>query len=201
MRHRLIPVVAILASALVAGCDANRAKTAEQLSHLQLQNQQLLQETARQREEITELQQQLSVLRGFGSDRIKQLVTVDSVQLGRFTRSCDENKDGIDDVIKVYVIPKDAQHDTIKAAGRVTIELWDLAEEPARLIARQQHGPADITQYWLTGPMANHYRFLFDLDPDNPPQHDNATLKVRFDDALLGRSFELQKMITLHLGR
>jgi hypothetical protein len=186
------------------GCNQNwRKDNSAQIEREKLlqQNHKLEQESARQRQQIAQLEQELTTLRDFPSDRLKHLVYVEEIEFGRYTRAYDDNDDGTDDGVMVYLVLHDRRGDRIKASGMVEIELWDLAAEPNR---RHLLGWAipdiDLWDHWFGGALANHYKFKIPwkmLMESKKPAHDNLTLKLRFIDALTGRTFEIQKMLEI----
>ena len=162
------------------------------------QIRQLRNELADKHSQIEKLNKQLTVLRGFAVDRMEYLVHVDRVKFGRFTRGCDEDKDGLDDGIKVYLVLNDRFADKIKAAGEVGIELWDLAaDEGRRLIQKRRYGLSEVADHWLSGFMTDHYKFKLSWPKGKRPSHPNLTLKLNFKEAMTGNVFEIQKLITV----
>ena len=160
------------------------------------QVKQLREELAGKNSQIEKLDKQLAVLRGFAADRMEYLVHVDQVKFGRFTRGYDEDKDGLDEGINVYIVLNDKFGDKIKAAGEVGIELWDLAaDEGRRLIQKRRYGLNEVVDHWLSGFMTDHYKFKLSWSKPKRPSHPNLTLKVNFKEALTGNVFEIQKLI------
>jgi len=159
-------------------------------------NQQLRRDLARQEQENEALRKQLARLQGFGSERLANLVCVERIQFGRYTLAFDEDKDGWDDGVNVYLQLRDNEGDKIKAAGQVDIELWDLAaEQGKRLLLQRRYGLAELREYWLSGVLADHYKFKLPWSESSTPGHGELTVKLRFDEALTGRSFEIQTLV------
>ena len=165
------------------------------------EKQQLQQEKARLEQQNAQLKEQVAALQKFPSDRMNQFVKVAKIEFGKFTRAYDGNteadKDGYDDGVIVYLILKDKEGDVIKAAGTVEIELWDLIV--AKHIIGEFIPMGDLQTHWLSGPLTNHYKFQIPWPKDNPPTHRFLTLKLRFQEALTGRTFEEHKKIEAHL--
>ncbi|MBI9016758.1 MAG: hypothetical protein JEZ07_05790 [Phycisphaerae bacterium] len=139
-------------------------------------------------------------LRALPADRLEKLVFVDSIELGRYTHGFDKNNDGIDEGVNIYLLLIDDMGDSIKAYGSVVIELWDLsAVAGQQLIVRHEHGIDEIRKYWISGVLNRNYKFVI-LWPDGKvPANKNITVKCKFVDAMTGRSFEVQKMVTVGL--
>jgi len=159
---------------------------------------QLNQEITLRDQVIDDLKGQLEVLRGFGPDRMAVLVQLDRIKFGRYTLGYDEDSDGLDDGIKVYLQCIDRQNDTIKSVGELTLELWDLAgTEGERLVGRFEYEPKQLGDYWMGGFLADHYRFQLPWGQGTRPVHSNITLKCKFKDAFTGKVFEIQKMVNV----
>ncbi|MCP4342016.1 MAG: hypothetical protein GY799_24825 [Desulfobulbaceae bacterium] len=138
----------------------------------------------------------MDVLRGFGSERMDLLVQLDRIKFGRYTLGYDKDKDGQDDGVTIYLQCFDRQNDTIKSVGQLELELWDLAAAKGeRLVGRLDYGPKQLGDYWMNGFLANHYKFQITWGQEKKPEHSNLTLKCKFKDALMGRVFEIQKMV------
>jgi hypothetical protein len=188
-----------LAALAMAGCqerDREKAECIKQRAELQEQQAQCVRESSSLREQVSRLNGEVESLRGFGKDRLENLVYPVKGELGRFTRGYDTDKDGIDDGVIAYLVLLDRQGDTIKAAGSVEIELWDLAEtsDQAKL-GTWEYPIRELQKHWLTGVMANHYRFELPWAADRRPKHNNVTVKLRFVCSLTGDAIEIQKLV------
>lgn len=194
-----------LLSLLVGGCQYVGQKDyraeKERAERLTAQNEQLVGKNQALQQEVEQLSSQLAVLQGMPADRVARLVRVAKIQMGRFSLGYDEDEDGRDDGIKVYLVLRDHDHDRIKGAGRVEIEFWDLAagQEQHRL-GSWQFGLEQVNTRWFGGMMADHYRFKLAWPEGARPQHSEITVKCRYEDALTGLSFEAQKVVSVSLA-
>jgi hypothetical protein len=193
--------IALIFSA--AGCQSlsrDKSKAIDQRAELIAQNEKCAREVNQLTGQAAQLSAQLETLRGFGPQRLEYLEYPTESQFGRFMRGYDANGDHIDDGIVVYLELKDRNGDTIKAAGGVEIELWDLAmpAEKGRL-GRWEYPIEQMSKYWLSGIMANHYRFELPWPEGRRPEHRNVTVKLRFHCALSGNTLEIQKMIEVNI--
>jgi len=165
-----------------------------------LQIKQLQLELAQKQIHLERVQKQLETLRGLPTDRYDFLIRVSRIRCGRFTRALDENQDGRDDTVVVYLELYDMEEDEIKAAGEVEIELWDLeAEQGRRRIGQWRFGLEETARHWLSGPLTDHYKFKLTWPETSRPRHPNLTLKLSFTDALSGNVFELQKLLPVKI--
>jgi cell division protein FtsB len=175
---------------------AQKEALTQQLEQIKQENEQLKSNLAEKEQQLEQLNGQMQTLQGFPADRMQYFTSVDSIEFGRYTRAYDDNKDAKDDGVAVYLIPKDQFHDVIKASGDVTVELWELeAEENSRQIHRWEFPLAELSNYWLSGPLTYHYKFQLPWPPGYAPHPANLTLKLTFQDAFTGRRFEIQKLL------
>ncbi len=185
----------------IVGCNGKKPLIDDSRAKLVQEKQQLQLEKARLEQQNAQLREQVATLQKFPSDRMNQLVKVAKIEFGRFTRAYDgdteADKDGYDDGIIVYLILEDKDGDVIKAAGAVRIELWDLVTD--KKIISKFIPMSDLQTYWLSGPLTNHYKFQIPWPKDNPPTHRFLTLKLRFQEALTGRTFEADQKIEVHV--
>ena len=172
-----------------------------ELTELRSQSEQLQQQNNQQREQIGQLQERMIQLRGFDEDRLEHLVRADKIEFGRFSRAYDDDKDGMDDGVVIYLVVRDQQGDVIKAAGEVEIELWDLAAgEGEQQLGQWRFDFEKLGQYWLAGALADHYKFKLAWQAGKKPTHANLTVKLVFKDALEGKVFEAHKLIEAKVG-
>jgi hypothetical protein len=103
-----------------------------------------------------------------------------------------------DGVLKVYVTPiDDAGHD-LKAAGSFVVELFDLSKGDNARVGRWEFPLDQARQNWVGQALL--YTYVLTLPwQQSRPEHPELTLKVRFTDALTGRTFETQKVIQVKL--
>ncbi|HEX8324385.1 MAG TPA: hypothetical protein VF595_10790 [Tepidisphaeraceae bacterium] len=120
--------------------------------------------------------------------------TTHGVRLGRLTRSSQAGAASGGDGLVVHVIPTDDSGDDLKAAGAVTVEAFDLADA-GRRVGHWSFTPAQTRAFWNGSGLRYEY-----VVPCPWPQKPNArelTVKVTFVDALTGRSFSAQQVVSL----
>ena len=203
MRNLAVKCVSLALTVLPAGCqlsDSTDTQNTVSYAELAARNEGLTSQLAQQQRQTEHLQQQLTTLRGFSTDRLDRLVCVAAIELGRFTGAYDNDGNDVDEGVKVYLVLRDQQGDPIKAAGEVEIELWDLAAPPGkRDLGQWRYGLEELPQYWLSGFMAYYYKFQLPWPQTDPPQHSPLTLKLLYKDALTGAALEQQKMVTVRI--
>jgi len=172
----------------------------EQLSQSQKGVRQLQSQNLKLQAEVRSRQEQVANLQRLGAKRLDQLFTVEQIALGRYTGGVNLDGGEGDDGIRVFLQPTDAHGSIIKAAGDVTVQLFDLAADPkANLIGQFTWTPQQIADKWLSGFFSYHFR----LDcpwPAGPPAHDEITVRVQFVDYLTGKTFSAQKLCKVKLS-
>jgi hypothetical protein len=121
-------------------------------------------------------------------ERLSKLFTVHGFEFGKLT--------GVDDegVLKIYVVPIDDSGQKIKAAGSFVVAAFDLANDPNSLIARREFSVDEARKNWFGQALL--YEYVLPVPWNSPPKHPDVTVKVSFTDALTGRTFTGQKVIT-----
>lgn len=185
----------------IVGCNDQKQFIDDSRAQLIQEKRRLQQDKAALEQANARLKEQIATLQKFPSDRMDQFVKVEKIEFGKFTRAYDGNpkqeKDGYDDGVIVYLILKDQYGDVIKAAGTVEIEIWDLAA--GKDIIGEVIPMSDLQTYWLSGPLTNHYKFQLPWPQENPPTHRFLTLKLRFQEALTGKTFEEHQKIEVRV--
>ncbi|MBN1766276.1 MAG: hypothetical protein JW860_13530 [Sedimentisphaerales bacterium] len=171
--------------------DEHESRIKELEEHIQ----DLQKEISIKNDRLKQLNGQLDTLRGFPADRLEQLVTVELIEFGRYTRIQTGKPDAPENELIIYLLLRDRHGDRIKAAGTLLVELWDLdAPEGKNLIIRKNYSMAELTQYYLGGVLADHYKIQIPC-PKTP--NPNLTLKCRYTETLTGKTFEIQQLIEL----
>lgn len=165
----------------------------DQLAKTREENLQL-QQTLRQRDD------QVQTLQALGAGkRLEKLFYVKRVQLGTYTGGIDMDSRPGDDGVKVFVEPIDQYGSTIKAAGEVTVQLYDLAAPPAEnLLATGRWTVDQLQGRWTNGFLTQYYICECAWGP-NVPRHNQITVRVEFTDYLTGNKFTDQKVVQVAL--
>ena len=122
-------------------------------------------------------------------ERLAKLFTVHGLEFGKLT-GVDEDEG----VLKIYVVPTDDSGQKLKAAGSFVVAAFDLANDPHSLIARREFSVDEARRMWFGQALL--YEYVLPIPWNSPPQHPEVTIKVSFTDALTGRTFTGQKVIT-----
>jgi len=187
----------LLAVMILGGCDPQAAPKAVPDQHPQVSMKakitRLEAEVASLRRANAEKARQIEALQNLPADRMKLMFTVTKVEIGRYSAGRDlDGKTGHDGV-RVYLTPKDRDGHTIKAAGSVSVRLFDLARDGDNLLARCDFPADKIARHWVAGLGSHHYRF--DCPWPRPPTTGEVTLRVTFTDLLTGKSHTAQRTL------
>lgn len=171
--------------------DPRITRIAELEDQIRQQNAELVARDAQLAEQAQTIQQ----LRGLSGDRgLDKLVTVDRIELASMSGGYDDDNDGRDDGVVAYLRLKDADGDTIKAAGSAILEAYDLAApEGSKLVARIELDAEALSKLWFGRFGTSHYTIKTPWQPQGTrPQHAQITLVVYFTEMLSGRTFKTQ---------
>lgn len=187
----------VCALVALAGCDPTAGGTGVSQSN---DSEQKLAEANRiraaQSDQLAEQARVIQQLRGLdASKRLELVVHVDRIEIERLSGGYDDNKDGRDDGVVVYLKLIDADGDVIKAAGAASVKLFDLSKGDGGLpVAQGQWTAEQMRPLWYGKMMTSHYSLRVPLpggisiSPGTP-----LTARVEFTDLLTGRTFQAQK--------
>lgn len=134
-----------------------------------------------------------------GERKIDDLIHVDKIEIDRLSGGYDENDDGIDDGVRVYLRLYDQFGGIIRATGAAQIQVFDLSRtEGNHLVGEAQLSPEQMKSLWFGGFMTNHYTIDVKWKkPEDRPTGSSTTVLANFTDLLSGRSFEAQQVVQL----
>lgn len=138
------------------------------------------------RSDVRRLESEREVLPTLPQERLEGLWTVAGLEFGRLT-GVDERADGRP--LKVYLKPVDQDGSTLKAAGSITVEAFDLAADAVRL-GRWQFPLDQVKRHWVSGGLLNEYLLTCHWEGDPPAEGRKLVVKATFHDALTQRTFE-----------
>ena len=127
---------------------------------------------------------------------VGDLYHVVDVRLTKFTGLYDEDKDGKIDQLCVYLKPVDADGDVVKAAGHVTVQLWDLSGQNSEaLLGEWRVSSEDLRKEWFSSLMTVNYRLRFPLEDQWTDPALSLTVRVVFKDYLTGEEHKAQRAV------
>lgn len=203
-RARPVPVLVALASVLAgAGTGCTPAPEID----LRRENERLKGELARLTNElaahqaaIDALNRQLQVARGLTDEDLKRLFYPEKILIDGLSGGEDYDGKPGDDGVTVYLRPVDRMGDTIKVAGDIRIELYDLAAEPGHnRVGECTLTPEQAIELWHGKLLTNHFTIRCPWTA-GPPQHPEITIRATFKDYLTQRVMTAQSVVTVRLG-
>lgn len=132
------------------------------------------------------------------SDKLDRLFVTSSLKFKNIVvgEDLDPNTPG-DEGFKIGVVPVDEFGDEFKAAGSLTVELFDLAAPETRL-GQWTIDTAEARQKWLSSFVFDGYVLPFKWQ--TPPTHGKLLVKVTFVEELTGRKFEATSELNVKPG-
>ncbi len=196
-----ITAAAILALCLLtAGCE-DQVKLRQDLKTALEENEKLKADNQNLLSEVAEQAKTIETLRGLGGpERLKNFYVVKAIKLGNYTGGYNLDNQNGDEGIKVYIEPIDQYGNVIKAPAEVKIQLFDLAEPVEKnLIGEYAWNVEQVGKEWSGGFGAYHYSFFCQWKDDDPPKHNQITVRVEFTDYLTGEVFLAQKLCEIDI--
>lgn len=179
---------------LAGGCQddsAKRIELREQIIEAEQQIEKLKEENVALQATIDQQEELILQLRDLGDKRLKNLFTVDKIELGRYTGPANLDDEPGQDGVRVRFTPIDRVGTPIKRAGTVEIKLFDLADdESPQQIGRCTIAVEKIGEYW-SGHFGT-FHFSIPCRWDRPPSKQEMTIRVAFTEYLTGRVFTAQ---------
>ncbi len=191
----LIGAAAVAVLGLV-GCGPSKpsavAPLQREMSEMQAQVAQLQQRIANQQETIESQRKQISSLQQLGPNRPVRLAPLEGIKFASLSGGYDENGDGSDDGVVLYVQPYDADGDSVKAAGELTVRLFDLSNPAGpQLIDQYSWNAEHLRKIWNAKLMTGHYSARCPW-PDKYEVPRQVTAQATFVDSLTGKSYTQQ---------
>jgi len=184
---------------LCVGCDKPEpprldANTLMDIEQLRTANQEL-------RREVRDLRGEVKTLRQLGDKRMDLLYKVQRITLGSVTGGVDTDGKSGDDAVKVAVVPVDQYGSTLKVAGCMKVQIYDLAAPKGRnLLAECGCDVDSAAEKWSEGMFGSYYGLTCPLR-GRPPAHAELTVRVEFTEYLTGKTFTTQKVIEIDLPK
>lgn len=184
--------------AMATGCrNQDHTSLWQQIRSLSEENSKLTVQVEQLKRDNVTLTEQVETLAAIEPDvRIAAMTVPESIRIARHTGFYDKTSDGKPDSLIVHLEPFDANQDAVKAAGRVEVELWNLAasSEQARLGLWQVNAD-ELKGLWGRGLTGSYYRLTFPLEDILKGDEKELTVRVRFTDYVTGRILTDQRVV------
>jgi hypothetical protein len=151
------------------------------------------------RARIAGLEHQATTMPVLPQDRLDRLFTVHGLQFSRLTGGY-ASTPGLawDDLVKVYVVPVDADGQVIKAAGQFKVEIFDLADPQSPLLDSRQFSLDQSRSAWYGQSML--YSYVLSIPLTHLPQHTELTVVATFTDELTQRIISAEQKIKVRVA-
>jgi outer membrane murein-binding lipoprotein Lpp len=185
----------LVALCLLSGCASpSAANNMLRRKNQDLQDQitQLQRQEAADRASILALENKAGAPPMIDQAKIDELFTVHGIRLGKLTGT-----DPASGQFQVQATPFDESGQKLKAAGLFVIDAFDLAD---RLHPQLGHWSFDVKQArdaWFGDLFM--YCYILKCPWQQIPTHSQITVRLAFTDALTGRQFTDQKVVTITL--
>jgi hypothetical protein len=191
-------VLLVLAAIPLAGCgigSERRDPRELKVEALQREKAEIAAKAEQYQVENSQLQEQLKAMAALPKDSRENFYKLTNVQIARYTGFYDQDQDGKREKLFVYIQPIDANGDIVKAAGIVSVELWNLNNPSNQaLIGQWQVQPPELHKLWVSG-LVSVYRLPFDVSVTPELLAQPLTVKITFTDYLTGEIFRNQQVI------
>lgn len=192
-----LPIVclALIGSVLFTGCppgqtEPDRITQVAELKEQLIAKSRLVEERDRQ---IRNMAAQIRTLSSLPDEvRSESVPRVQRIELASMSGGYDDDHDGIDEGIVVYLRPIDQDGDTIKAAGTVQVDLLDLSNTAeVKLVGQSALGAAELRKCWY-GRISPHYTIKVPwADGAARAPAEKIMARVQFTEYLFGETFDL----------
>lgn len=202
-RVRLQSMALILATAgalAIAGCRGPSQANIDlrkEIQSLQKQVADLQRQHEADQATIASLQSDHPTTRRLEESEIQKLYTVHGFSLGKLTGTVESAPgDNYSAIGYVYLTPTDQQADQLKAAGAVDVKVFDLSLD-GKEIGSISMNASEAKEQWVGAGLLYCYRIPVKLYflPKNP----TIALRVSFTDALTGRKFTQEKIVSVRM--
>ena len=201
-KHQVIRLALLGAGLALLGCrqDASQSAGVVQDVGPEVESRRLAASIKKLEQDRERLQRQVNTLAGLPEtvDAV-QFYRLGDVKLTNYTGLYDKDKDGTCEKLIVYIKPVDQDGDIIKAAARISVQLWDLNTDSAEaLLGTWTVEPEQLRKMWFATMLTINYRLVFDLPSKAISLQGPLTVKVAFTDLLSGVVFNKHALAQKH---
>ena len=147
------------------------------------------------RAEIARLRRQIQALQNLPEDQRENPYELATIKIARITNFYDKDQDGRREKLIVYLQPIDMDGDTVKVAGTVNVQLWNLDNPDGDAMVDQWTvEPGELRKVWFDA-LITGYRLTFDRPEALDVLAEPLTVKVAFTDYLTGETYRELRVI------
>jgi outer membrane murein-binding lipoprotein Lpp len=201
MGRRTRVVVSVLAMVL-SGCASpkRQAQLADELDSLRAECARLKRDLGQRDDAVVKLTGQVERLKGFSADRPADLFAPAKLEIATLSGGADYDGKPGDDGVTVYLRPRDAEGDIVKAPGRIKIQVLDNTDltSPKVIGVYEIAEPESVRRAWHGRLGTNHYTIQCPFPPDfKPPASRRLVVSAEFIDFLTGASLTAVKEVAM----
>lgn len=191
--------VAGLAAAALSGCAAQpQTNTNRELLKLRESVAQQERELEARGATIAELNRKLAVATGVDEKQLAYFYYPEKLQIDSLSGGFNDDKQGGDDGVAVYLRPIDRDGDVVKVAGTIRVQLFDLANPPDRNFLGEVTVPVEKSrEFWYGKLMTQHYTVKVPFA--YPPGHEEVTVRATFVNLFPQRVVTAQQVVKVKL--
>jgi hypothetical protein len=154
-----------------------------------------------QQSTIAELNRQIEAARGLTQADMETIVHPEKLVIGSLSGGDDYDGQPGDDGVTLYLQPTDRDGDALKVAGKITVELYDLANPPDQNLLGIVEVPVEkARELWYGKLMTQHYTVKCPWPRGRKPAHPEVTVRATFVDFLTRRVMTAQQTFTVKLA-
>ncbi len=184
---------------VLAGCgtgSARRHPLEAKVRELGMEKAQLAGQLEQSQVQVEQLKAQIKALSALPKGKDENPYVLSNVKITRYTDFYDKDGDGKREKLIVYVQPVDRDGNVFKAAGIVSVQLWDLSRPSGQaLLGQWQVEPAELHKLWFDALMSTSYRLMFDAPISVETLAKPLTVQVTLTDYFTGQVFTEQYVI------
>lgn len=193
-------VLICIAAAVLAGCAPSSANIKLRKENQQLQDRIAALETRRSGDlaSIKAMESQSAIPPLVPQSKLEGLFTAHGLTFGRLTGGYREPATAASETgVVVHVVPTDEQGQTLKAAGRFYVTVFDLGVPEKPLVGQRKFSLAEARESWNGRALL--FNYVLKVPFQIAPKHDELLIRVEFIDELTGRTITAEKNIKIRL--
>jgi hypothetical protein len=166
-------------------------KQREQIAKLESQRQ-------AEQQQMLALERSATTVPVLPAGRLANLYVAQGLAFGKLTGGASSRDDlGHHDLVKVYVTPTDQEGQSLKAAGSLKVNVFDLSKADSPLLASREWSTPEAMKAWFGRAML--YCYVLEVPLERQPSQPEVTISVTFTDELTQRQITADRKVKLQL--
>jgi len=172
-------------------------------------NDKLREKNLRLEQKVAELEEQIELHQGeidslraksAGERAIKEAdpPVLAKLEFSDYSGAVDNDQDGKDDLLRMYLTPLDHQGRLLPVAGRLKIQAVAIQDEaPPALLASRTYEPDDFDDAYRANLTGYHYTIELDLPDSIDPAITSVTVKATLTEAVTGHVLSTEEIVDI----